>query len=141
MITTFKDIKNKIIDVIATGLAVSEPTLNISYENVAPDFNSEEVDEWIRVSVQPNSRVRETNDNTSAIFENFGIIAIQVFTKTGQGTNREHEIIDHILDITTNYEYENLRIQQPTYTNDIISDGWKQTNINIDYEWDTYYTS
>ena len=108
MITTFKDIKNKIIDVIATGLAVSEPDLNISFENVAPDFNSEEVDEWIRVSVQPNSRVRETNDNTTAIFENFGIIAIQVFTKTGQGTNREHEIIDNILDITTNYEYENL---------------------------------
>ena len=141
MITSFKDIKNKINDVIATGLAISEPNLNIVYENVPPAFDTEDVDEWIRISVQPNSRIRQTNDNTSAIFENFGIIFIQIFTKTGNGTNREHEIIDSILAITTNYEFENLRIQQPNYTNDTIEDGWKQTNINIDYEWDTYYTS
>jgi len=138
---TYKNIKNELINLIVEGLATSMPDLNVEIENVPhSSWKTADQDEWVRISIRENSQVRQTNDITSAIFVNFGIIAIQIFTKVDKGTNTQADILQAIMDITYNYDNNSLRIEQPSLSNDIVSDGWKQINIDINYEWDYYFT-
>ena len=133
MTTTFLEAKNEFISILSNRMQIEN--ISLAIENVP--FDTKEVNEFVRISFNEVSKRRLTNDNGTAIYQNEGIIAIQIFTAVNIGFKRISEIEQIIFEVFENYSNDNLRTLEFNYNNVGIADGWQQKNININFEFDT----
>ena len=132
MTNDFLEAKNEFISILSGKMESEDISLVI--ENMPFDIQNK--DEFVRVSVQETARERLTNDSSYAIYQNTGIIAIQIFTAVNIGYKRITDIEKMIFDLFENYTNDNLRTLVFNYTDVGSADGWLQKNININFEFD-----
>ena len=133
MITTFLQAKNEFISILSAKMELEN--ISLSIENVP--FDKKKVNEFVRISFNEVLKQRLTNDSEYAIYQNEGIIAIQIFAAVNIGFKRVSEIENMIFELFENYDNDNLRTLDFNYIDVGVSDGWFQKNININFEFDT----
>lgn len=93
---------------------------------------------WVRVSVNHNQGGQGAFGDNQARWQKNGVLAIQVFTPTGDGLNLSDQICDGL---ERGFEGSTAGDGAVWFTNAIAQEvgadgGWYQSNFSVDFEYD-----
>lgn len=126
----WKTAKNKIADKFNTELQAVY-SIPIAYQN--RNFDKENEKEFLNLSIIPAVSEQETQD-ANAIIMRSGQVNIQVFTEKNTGTNNAYTILENILNIFNNLEYEKMYFEPESVTEVVNTERkWFQINITIPF--------
>jgi len=135
---SYSQTKIDIVEFFETQLRLTEPTIDVFYDNLEEDATTES--EYIRFSVNPLAS-SQIEAGASANFRFEGIVFIQLLTKSNQGEGRINSLVDTCTDIFRRVTTEGIRFRGETTRNiNTNANKWYQKNISVPFERDEIYT-
>ena len=111
-------------------------TTAIAWPNV--DFDSQIVDEFVRITVAPSTSKQATLGLTSNMYRQFGSVYTQIFTKLNVGTDRSNQLADQVSAVWRSIRLNNIVFTAPNTVLVGNNDGFFQLNVVCDFYADTF---
>ena len=133
---SFEQHRQFIEDQFNTNFATS--TTPVQYDNI--DFlvkgsstlkSNKGLDEWCRLTIIPGETTNETIGATRQ--RSVGVIIVQVFTKSGTGSDRARAIADSIKTGFQNKSFNGVRTHATSISRIGDSDGYLQFNVSTPF--------
>ena len=133
---SFETHRQHIEDRFNTNFATG--TTPVQYDNV--DFlisgsstlaDNKGLDEWCRLTIIPGETTNQTVGATRQ--RSVGVIIVQVFTKTGTGSDRARAIADSIKTVFENKSFNGVRTHATSISRIGDSDGYLQINVSTPF--------
>lgn len=104
----------------------------IAWYNV--DFDSENVPEWIRLSIDGiDSRQVSMGSESDNCHRFVGLITIQVFTRVNRGARRASELADKLVDTFTGKRVGDVQFMSASARYIGQNGNWFQVNVNCEF--------
>lgn len=113
-------------------------TTPVQYDNV--DFlvsgtstlkSNKGLDEWCRLTIIPGNTTNQTVGATRQ--RSIGVITVQVFTKSGTGSDRARALSDSIKTVFENKSFNGVRTHATSISRIGDSDGYLQINVSTPF--------
>lgn len=126
--TTRRDIEKRLSDNWATT--------PIAFDNV--DFKPENGSRWIRLRLLDGDVIR-INIGEPGLFRHTGLISIELFGPTGEGSKTLRGYADTLASLFRDTNFNGITTREASITNVGESGGWYQINLTVPYYVDAVY--
>lgn len=134
--------RDAILTLFKTAIDANAPAVTVIYDDVKTEIPTGATDEWMRVQVEHLERTQPTVGNAVGLrrYRSSGLVTVQIFTPFGGGLTRADVLSDIVFDIFDGISTgsgDGITFRNVTMREIGQSGNWYQTNILVDFEYDT----
>jgi hypothetical protein len=110
-------------------------TTDIEYQNIQYDLDRTK--SFIRVNIFRGDAPQKTMGGpTGNTFRQLGVIVIQIFVPSDNGTKDANDIASELCTIFRNKQFDGVTCYSPGINDIGDVEGWYQINVNCDFHYD-----
>lgn len=134
--------RDAILTLFKAAIDLNAPGVIVVYDDTKTEIPTSATSEWMRVQVEHLERIQPTVGNAVGLrrFRSSGLITVQIFTPYGGGLTRADLLADIVFDIfdgVSTGSGDGITFRNVTMREVGQSGNWFQSNILVDFEYDT----